>query len=116
MNVILVAAALTATQFAFAAAAQKEIEVPEEYLNLSLAEQEYLYKEITGQYCEDNAEDDPLCVHVKEYRQHQAELEKNKWTPPKFEVPEAYCTRFPDTCSSANRLKINPTSRFIVDS
>ena len=112
MSVILAAAALVATQFAFA----EEIEVPEEYLNLSLAEQEYLYKEITGQYCEDFADSDPLCIHVKQARLHQAELEKNKWTPPEFEKPEAYCTRFPDTCASANRLKIDPTSRFIVDS
>jgi len=81
---------------------------------LSMEIQEMLYKMVTGPYCELNAERSPLCSHVKEERENRAK--SANWTAPEFEKPEHYCKRFPDTCSSANRLEVNPHTRFVVDS
>ena len=38
----------------------------DDYTNLTLEEQEALYKKITGPYCDENALSDPLCVHKAE--------------------------------------------------
>ena len=46
----------------------------------------------------------------------KANLAENSWTPPAFERVGKYCDRFPETCSSANALRVDPESRFIVDS
>lgn len=46
----------------------------------------------------------------------QREAGQANWTPPKFEKPEEYCKRFPDTCDTANRIRVNPETRFLVDS
>ena len=40
----------------------------------------------------------------------------SEWTAPEFERPEAYCTRFPESCNDANRLRVDPETRFLVDS
>ena len=81
-------------------------------LELTLEEQEELYYLITGDYCQENVHE-PLCMHVKEEREHFATLEE--WTAPELGRQRAYCTRFPENCDSANKLKVNPETRFIVD-
>ena len=45
-----------------------------------------------------------------------AAQEINEWTPPEFERVEGFCTRFPESCATANPLRIDPKSRFIIDS
>jgi len=85
----------------------------EEELELSV--QEALYKKLTGPYCEENALTDPLCSHVKEAR--EAAAAPSDWSAPKFERPEPYCSRFPETCNEkANRLEVDPETRFMIDS
>ena len=37
------------------------------------------------------------------------------WTAPRFETPEPYCSRFPETCNEANRLEVDSETRFMVD-
>ena len=74
-----------------------------------------LYQKITGQYCEDNAETEPLCSHVKDRREAQAASANSTWTAPEFKRVDDYCTRFPDTCETANKLRIDPHTRFLVD-
>jgi len=85
-------------------------------IRMTLEEQEDLYNRITGPYCEENALTDPLCVHKAEEIFAEAFLEENPWQAPKFKPTDDYCTRFPDTCASANPLHVNPETRFLVDS
>ena len=88
----------------------------QKYENLNLVQLEALYEKITGPYCEENAETDPLCMHVRDDRIAIETAEKSSWTPPTFEKVADYCSRFPQTCSTANPLKVNPETRFLVDS
>ena len=77
---------------------------------------EALYTKITGPYCDENAFTDPLCMHVRDDLRAEALQNETNWTPPSFDKVDAYCSRFPDACTSANRLRINPETRFLVDS
>ena len=77
---------------------------------------EALYNKITGPYCDENAFTDPMCSHKKDEMINEAQNAENPWTAPKIEKVADYCSRFPDTCASANPLKVNPETRFLVDS
>jgi endoglycosylceramidase len=46
----------------------------------------------------------------------RADAFKSDWTPPAFERVDAYCSRFPESCDSSNRLNVNQETRFLVDS
>ena len=81
---------------------------------LTMDQMEELYTKVTGPYCDEFAYIDPLCSHRRDELLAEASL--NEWAPPKFEKLDAYCSRFPDACDSANRLRINTDSRFLVDS
>ena len=87
-----------------------------QYENISLSEMEVLYHKITGSYCDFNALSDPLCMHRKDEIMDAASRSENSWTAPTFERVADYCTRFPETCDQANPLKVNPETRFLVDS
>ena len=85
-----------------------------ELVELTMDEMEELYTKVTGPYCEENAFTDPMCVHR---RDELLALENQyEWTPFEFEKFETYCSRFPDACGSANRIRVNPETRFLVDS
>ena len=84
-------------------------------IKLTLEEQEELYNRITGPYCDENALTDPLCVHKAMDLMREAEQNDNPWKAPVFNKTEDYCTRFPDTCESANPLEVNTKTRFLVD-
>jgi len=83
-------------------------------IELTLDEQEALYLKVTGPYCDENAFTDPLCMHKRD--ELRAEALKSDWTPPAFERVGTYCSRFPESCNSSNRLRVNPETRFLVDS
>ena len=94
--------------------AQELMEIVERGEELPMETLELIYKTVTGPYCEENAETDPLCSHVKEERENWAS--SAEWIAPEFERPEAYCSRFPENCDNANRLEVNPETRFLIDS
>ena len=92
------------------------VAIAEPFSELSIDEQKKLYEKLTGPYCDENAFTDPLCVHKADEIKAEALRNANPWQPPSFPKIENYCTRFPDTCASANALHVDPMTRFLVDS
>ena len=83
---------------------------------LNLEEQIKLYEKLTGPYCDEHAFSDPLCQHKAQEIQAEAWRIANPWQAPTLPKTEDYCTRFPEICEKANRLSIDPSTRFFCDS
>ena len=94
-----------ATLFATSAAAAQK---------LTLEEQKALYERVTGPYCDQYAYTEPQCSHRAEELSARKQESASKQES-QFKKPKEFCARFPARCENANRLKINPETRFIVD-
>jgi len=93
MQAALVAAVASAT-----ASARFNSVDSHDLFNLTLEEQEALYKKITGPYCDEHALTDPLCVHRGEELFAKSFQKESVWAAPHIKRVPHYCARFPETC------------------